>query len=63
MRGGFLYSLISTREMSLKRERWDTLMFALRVILTINTLRWELPLYRERQDPLLFALRFMVYGV
>jgi hypothetical protein len=35
-------------------------VFALRVILTINTSRWELPLYRERRDPLLFALRVIL---
>ena len=35
-------------------------MFALRVILTINTSRWELPLYRERRDPLVFALRVIL---
>jgi hypothetical protein len=60
MRGGFLYCLLSTRELSLNRERRDPLLFPLRVILTINTSRWELPLYRERRDPLLFALRVIL---
>ena len=47
----------SRMELPLYGERRDPLLFALRLILSINTSRWELPLYRERRDPLLFARR------
>jgi hypothetical protein len=47
----------SRMELPLFGERRDPLLFALRLILSINTSRWELPLYRERRDPLLFARR------